>query len=320
MERTNPTIVMDISLSNYIDKKKTLLGAHLEGGLPDYAYGLDFSLRQKLKAIPGFYALAKAITNTYVPLTKQQLNMNAIRVGPSQFPGIYEMTVDCARTLGIGIPTVFIKPEPAVINASTLAFEDDAPLIILNSALVERFTQNELKAVLGHECGHIHNNHGIYNTAAELILNSMQIGIPGVNQILQLVSMPLRWAFNSWSRAAEVTCDRAGVICTGNLDDTMHVMAKFMYGSMMNQAEVNIEDAMKQYEALRSTPVRILELEYDHPVPIRRLFALKEFANSEALLRWHPEMRTPDMQPLSKQELDARCEKYIGVIKSEKAR
>lgn len=320
MERMNPTNALDVGLTSYIEKKKTLFGAHMQGGIPDYAYGLDFSLRQKLKAIPGFYALARAITNTFVPAMKQQLNLDAIRVGPSQFPDIYEMSVDCARTLGIGIPTVFIKPETAVINAGALAVEDDTPLIILNSALVERFTPGEIKAVLGHECGHIHNNHGIYNTAAELILNALQVSFPGVNQILQLVSVPLRWAFNSWSRAAEVTCDRAGVICTGTVEDSLHTMAKFMYGSMMNRTDVNIEDAMKQYEALRSTPVRILELEYDHPVPIRRMFALKEFVNSETLLRWHPEMRTPDMQPISKQELDERCEKYIGVIKSEKAR
>ena len=228
MERANPTDTIDVSLTEFIEKKKTLFSAHMEGGIPDYAYGLDFVLRQKLKAIPGFYALAKAITNTYVPAMKQQLHLDSLKVSPSQFPDIYEHTVDCARTLGIGIPTVFVKPEPAVINASTLAIEDDAPLIILNSALVERFSSSELKSVLGHECGHIHNNHGIYNTAAQLILDAFQVGIPGVNQILQLVSTPLRWAFNTWSRAAEITCDRAGIICAGNVEDTMRIMAKLM--------------------------------------------------------------------------------------------
>ena len=65
MTRTNPTESVNVSFAGYVKNRKAKTGSHLEaGGIPDYAYGNDFVLRQKLKAIPGFYPVAKAIVNT----------------------------------------------------------------------------------------------------------------------------------------------------------------------------------------------------------------------------------------------------------------
>ena len=318
--RWNPTETIDVSFKAYISDRKAIMQSHLEGEIPDNAYGADYLLRQKIKAIPGFYPVAKAITNTYVPQMRQRLNLDALKVGPSQFSDVYEMASDCAMRLGIGIPAVFIEPDPAVINAYTIACDDDAPIVVISSGLLERVTPGELRAVIGHECGHIHNNHGIYNIAAELILNSLQKTIPGVQQIIKLVSMPLQLAFTMWSRAGEVTCDRAGVICSQDAQDNITLQAKFIYGAALNRNDVNIEAILKQYDVLQATPVRFLELDRTHPVSVRRIFAIKEFLASDVLYSWRPEWKTPDMHLIGKQELDARCEKYVSVVKSEKRR
>ena len=320
MKKINPTESIDVSFQNYLKNRKALAQSHMQGEIPDYAYGVDYSLRQKLRSIPGFYPVAKAITNTYVPYMRQQLNLNALRVGPSQFSDVYQIAADCAMRLGIGRPTVYVESTPAVINAYTIACEDDAPIIAVSSGLLERVTPGELRAVIGHECGHIHNNHGIYNTAVQLILDSAQRTIPGIHQIIALISAPLRWAFMTWNRAGEVTCDRAGVICSDAAEDDITLQAKFIYGAALNRQDVNIEAILKQYDALRVTPVRLLELERTHPLPVRRIFAIKEFLGSEVLYSWRPEWKTPDMHLIGKQELDARCEKYISVAKSEKRR
>jgi len=265
------------------------------------------------------YKLVKAMTSFRVPKEKQELNLQALKVGPSQFPDIYQMTVDCARILGIGIPTVFVKPE-ADINAYTIASEDDAPIVVLNSGLVERFTPGEIKCVIGHECGHIHNNHSIYDYAAQIIINkaadTTRALFPGIQKILQLATIPIRLALLAWSRAMEVTCDRAGVICSDDVNDEITAKCKFLYGAAYNR-EVNVDAVLKQYDAIKSTPVRFLELGADHPVPVRRIFAVKEFINSDVLYKWRPELKKAGMRLINKQELDMRCDKYIGVIKSE---
>jgi Zn-dependent protease with chaperone function len=318
MDKINPTDIIDVSFSHYTSDRKAVTDAHLENGIPDYAYGQDFILRQKMKAIPGLFPLFKAITSSIVPYEKQMTNLECLKVGPNQFPDIYEIAVNCARKLGIGVPTVFIKPDPTTINAYAMAWEDEMPCIMLTTAMVERFTTGELKAVIGHECGHIHNNHGIYDTAARTILNTLGVAIPGVQQVLQLASYPIKYALNTWGRAAEVTCDRAGIICCDDPRDAISVNAKFTFGATLNRSDVNIDEILKQYDAIRSTPVHLIEFVTDHPVAVRRIFAQQEFVKSEVLYKWRPEWKTPGQTLYNKQELDARCEKYIAVVKNGK--
>jgi Zn-dependent protease with chaperone function len=316
MTKTNPTENISVNFLEYAQKRRTAAEAHIIDGIPDYAYGMDYVLRQKIHAIPGVFKFFKALTSQVVPFMKQKQNLQSIKVGPSQFPDVHEQVVDCAKILGIGIPMVFIEHSPA-INAYTIASEDDAPLIILTSALVDKCTPGEIRYVIGHECGHIHNNHGIYTTAANIILGSFDTNIPVIGLILNLASLPLHLAFQSWSRAGEVTSDRAGIICANDVKDAISLTAKFLYGGMYTRSDLNIDAVLQQYEMLKATPVRLLELDSTHPLPVRRIFAQKEFMNSEVFYKWRGDLKKPGMELIGKQELDMRCEKYISVIKNE---
>lgn len=320
MIKINPTENLNVSFAAYVRERQRQSDAHLDGGIPDYAYASDYIIRQKIKAMPGVYPFFKAVTSQLVPVMKQQTNLSALKVGPNQFPEIHKMTEECARILGIGVPTVFIQPNLGEFNAYSIAFDDESPTIILNSSVVERLSADELKPIIGHECGHIHNNHGIFNTAASIILGTAIGSIPLSQQIVQLLSTPLRLMFSAWSRAAEVTCDRAGTICSNSPDDIVNAFAKMLSGAVLTKNEVNIDAVLKQYDMLRSTPVRLLELEYSHPTTVRRIFAVQEFRNSEVLYRWRPEWKEPGKKLYTKQELDARCEKFINVIDSKKGR
>jgi Zn-dependent protease with chaperone function len=295
----------------------------MEGGVPNYSFGSDYSLRQKIKAIPGAYKLAKAWTNYVVPLKKKEYNLQSLKVGPDQFPDVYKMVTDCARILGIGIPTTYVESDNE-ISAYTWATEDDSPIIVISSGLLERFTPGEIKYVIGHECGHIHNNHGIFNSAAILILLAGEVGgtlvIPGFSQLMHLASMPIQLGLLAWSRAAEVSSDRCGIICSDNMEDVIGATAKFLYGGTFNRSDINVDALLKQYEQIKETPVRFLELGSTHPVPVRRIFAAKEFMNSEVLYKWRPEWKQPGINLINKQELDMRCDKIISVRKGAEKR
>ncbi len=311
----NPTDDIDISFNSYVKERERVQSKHLEGGIPDYAFASDYAIRQKIKALPGVYPFFKALTATYVPRHKQQLNLSALKVGADQYPEIYKMTAECAGILGIGMPTVYILPNMAVLNAYTIATDDEAPIIVLHSSIVERFTLDELKTIIGHECGHIHNNHGIYSIAVQTMLDQ-GMNIPIISQILSALTIPVRLMFMAWNRAAEVTSDRAGMICANDPMDILKADVKLMHGGMIDSDEANIEAALKQYDILKKTPVRLLELGSTHPTTVRRLYADLEFLNSEILYKWRPEWRKPGMELIDKQELDTRCEKYISVLRS----
>ncbi len=314
----NPTNTIDTSFNKYVKERSSKNSLHIEGGIPDYAFASDYALRQKLNAIPGVYSFFKAVYNHVVPKERQLLYLSSLKVGPSQCPDIYEIAKDCAKILGIGMPTVFIQHKVQEINAYAVAYEDSEPLIILTSALVERCSIEELKAVIGHECGHIHNNHGIYDNAARVLISYAAGGISLPQQLIGLFTTSIHWALMAWSRAAEVTCDRAGIICCGEEESTSSFHKKVMSGAMLGHSDFNTEEILKQYDKFRDTPVRFLELNSTHPTSVRRMFAAKEFMNSEVYYKWHPEQKKPGMALLSKQELDARCDKYISVLKSDK--
>lgn len=309
----NPTNAIDVSIENYIQERTLQIQSHMINGIPDYAYGPDFYLRKKIKSIPGAYTFFKTLLAYLVPLERKKINMNCVKVGPSQYPEIYEMGKACARILGIGIPEIYINGDVSQLNAYTFATEDTQPFIVLYAGIVRWFTPEELITVIGHECGHIHNNHGIYNTAAITLLKGGMSFLPPY--IRTLLSIPLHLSLQMWSRAAEVTSDRAGIICSKNPEDELSAEVKLLSGGDLGQGAVNVDAVLKQYETIRDSPVRFSELLHDHPITVRRIFAEKEFLNSEILYTWRPEWKREGVHLIDKQELDSRCEKYIAVRK-----
>lgn len=311
---SNPTASINVGWDTYVQSRRSSSDAHLVGGVPDYAFALDCNLRQKLNAMPGFKRLARAVTSTYLPRKRQEINMNCLKVGPTQMPEVYQIAVDCARRFGIGVPEVFIESNTSM-NASAYAIDDDAPLIQITTGLLERATPGELKACIGHECGHIHNNHSLYTILVELLVTA-GLALPGVGALALLASIPFKLALNSWSRAAEVTADRAGMICSDSIDDNYTLQAKLMSGGVLGENAYDVQAILRQYDTLRETPVRFLEVDRNHPAGVRRIIAEHEFANSEVLYGWRPEWRTTNMNLVSKAELDERCKQYINIQKS----
>lgn len=308
---------MDSSFRNYVDRQKFAEKAHLDGkGLPDYAFAADYALRKKLDSIPQFYQLSKKIAATYASRQLQIINQTALAVGPNQFPEVYEMGRDCAKRLGIGIPNIYIVSS-SELNAYTVATDDIEPLIVLYSALYERLTPGELRTVIGHECGHIHNQHGVYNIMVQLLLGggAAAAALGGLSSLLlSPILMGAQVALNAWSRAEEVTCDRAGMICCERIEDAYTSEAKFLYGAAFGEHQVNFDELKKQLDMQASNLTRLEELGRTHPLPVRRIIAEELFAECELFYRWRPDLRTPGQVLRSKDETDELCKHYVNVF------
>lgn len=314
----NPISSIPVDFPGFVNQRKAIESRRMDANnVPNYAFALDWELRKKLDAIPGFYTLAKKISATSAARQYQQLNMTSLKVGPNQFRDVYEIIRYCANTLGIAVPNVFIVDDSSM-NAIAIATDDVEPVIMLYSGLYERFTEGELMATLGHECGHLQNKHGSYNVLSSLLLN---VGMNGLAQytpanMMYLLSDATQMALNAWSRAAEVTCDRAGMICCNNLEDAYSGEAKFMYGGAFGKHEVNYKEVLKQLEQQRKSIVRyeeILNLNRQHPTSARRIAAEMEFAECEVLYQWRPDLKKPGMVLRSKEATDERCREIISV-------
>lgn len=305
-----------IGFKEYVRRRKEMESQRLSGnGLPDYAFSMDYELRKKLDAIPHLYSIGKNICATYVSRRIHEYNMASLLVGPDQFPDVYEIGCECAKRLGIGIPNIFIANDQSV-NAFTYATDDVEPIIVIHSGLYERFTLGELKCVIGHECGHIHNMHGVYNMLGNILLVTGYIGSAMIStQLLNLLTQGGQLALNAWSRAAEVTCDRAGMICCDRVEDAYNVNAKFTYGAAFGEHSVNLEALSRQLEENVTSIGRLDELFRDHPIATRRIAAEMEFAKSEVFYRWRPELKEAGAAMYTRKETDERCRRYIDVTR-----
>lgn len=308
----SPLRHMDTSFASYVQKRKAEEQTHLEGGAPDYAFAMDYQLKKRLSQIPHFHSICKKISATIESREIQIFNQQALAVGPNQYPEIYQMGVDCAHRLGIGVPNIFVYMNP-YMNAFTYATDDTSPMIVLFTGIIDRMTPGELKCVIGHECGHIHNQHMVYQMVVQTLLNS---GSGLVGTVLSGANLAL---MQFWTRACEVTSDRAAMICADDVRDAINVQAKLLSGGTINQAyntDIDIDALREQLDMTLENPTKLLEIQSDHPSSIRRIFACKEFEECEVFYKWRPELKKPGAIMRSKSETDMRCQKIVNILQN----
>ncbi len=230
------------------------------------------------------------------------------------------MACDCAQTLGIGVPNIYIYSSPE-INAYAVACDDVEPIIVIYSALYERFDGEMLKSIIGHECGHLQNSHGIYMTVGSILATGgagILSAVPGFRQLTALLTAGTQIALNTWSRAAEVTADRASVICSSP-EAAMRAQMLLMYGAACNVDvnTINLDAIQEQLDMQMRNITKYGEIldGSDHPALARRIAAIKAFAECETLYAWRPELKTPGQVIYSKEDTEARCRSVIDIMK-----
>jgi len=319
---SNPTRSVSLDFREYLRQRQSELDRHMTGGIPDYAFSLDASIRSKLASVRLLRTIGQAVNAATVPIQRQMLLMNGVAVGPQQFPQIHALGEACARTLGIGIPQIFIVAE-STPNAYTYCTNDIDQIIVLTSGLVESLkAEDELKFVIGHECGHIHNQHVVYNTIWELTVNPLAHGTlqaaikltPGLGAIApllqQLTNIALWYVFRRWHRCAEITSDRAGLICCGDRQAAMNALGKLTYGGIQALQGFNPEAYADQARRAEQSPLLFKALFQDHPSGPERVESLRLFAECEVFKFWRPEAQA--LAPYrGKPAVDAECENLV---------
>ena len=328
----NPTAAVELDFGGFLGHRRKELDARSAApDVADYAFGMDRTLRQKLARIALARKLARLLVSHITPIQRQLHLMGGVAVGPRQFSHIHDIGHRCAERLGIGVPQTFIVPSPH-LNAYTFATDDAAPMVVLSSSIVEASSPEELTFVVGHECGHVANLHGVYNSVVQTLVNPLAktvlktlagvgMGLKWITSVGQLkllsllVTAGLQTFFLRWSRCAEVTCDRAGLICCGDLKTSQLALARLGTGGVSSLEGIDIEEYIRQIEPVRSSIVRLTELFDSHPVIPKRLHALALFGHCEVLYRWRPELSAPD-SPRSLEAVDEACEGIVGVVRS----
>lgn len=258
---------------DYINKKKAPeSGRDEKTGFGDYAFAGDLRVLRRLDRARPVRIVVEATVRFWKAIQKNELLGSSVKVSRRQFPHLHDLVVDCARTLDIAMPTVYVTQNISSLNAGTFGTDDEA-FIVINSALIDRFDDEELKFVIGHECGHIQNNHVVYHTAANFLAQ-------GVITFVKWAVIPARVALNGWSRRGEITCDRAGMVCCRSEEAALRAMMKLALGSRKLFEEVDLDEYLLQVDGIKEGWGRFSEYFASHPYLPKRVQALKLFAES----------------------------------------
>jgi len=204
---------------------------------------------------------------------------SAVRVGPTQFPGVHAAVQDAAAVLDLDpVPEVYVRSDPFV-QASTVGM--DRPFVVLSTRTVELMDPDELRFVVGHELGHVASGHAVYGTmlyavtALALRLSWLPIGVLGLRAIIA--------ALEEWGRKAELSCDRAGLLVVQDPAVALQALMKLAGGAHLSEMNVNafLEQAREHDAAadLRESVLKLLAVQgQSHPFAAPRAAQLQRWA------------------------------------------
>jgi Zn-dependent protease with chaperone function len=200
----------------------------------------------------------------------QSLMHGAHPVTPANMPQLDRLVRECATRLGTGPVEAFVLPLDAM-NAYTFGLSSPQ-VVVLYAPLLRVMNVDELRFIVGHELGHVRLGHTWLNS----ILGGLA-GIPSPYAAAAVLHVAFRW----WNRACEFSADRAGLLACGDLHAATTALVRLATG-LASRHPADIERAIAVLDRQDDDPGNVvLESLATHPLMIRRVQALRQFAASE---------------------------------------
>ena len=189
-----------------------------------------------------------------------RIKTNAVRVTVSQLPEVNEAVNRCVAALKIDRPEVYVV-QHNIWNAFAAKLAGQKIVVLLTGAIDSILLTGDMEQlawVVGHEMGHHAAGHTKWTHT---------LANPGAWFF---------WVFLWYSRRRELTCDRIGLYCVGNVRSSMLALSNLTAGAQL-AGKVNVEQAMNDWVACRGEFfVRYSTFYSTHPPLLWRFLHLRE--------------------------------------------
>ncbi|GAA2574683.1 M48 family metallopeptidase [Winogradskya consettensis] len=205
----------------------------------------------------------------------------AVRVDHRQYPRVYQRFTEAATTLDVAeLPELFVAQNPTIHSQ---AIGMDKPFIVISTAAVEKLDDDELRALLGHEIGHVRSGHAVYQTIMMILtrwvtnVSWIPVGVIALRAIIA--------AMYEWWRKAELSADRAGLLADQDPAASIRLLMKMAGGGDLSQIDTAafLEQAA-EYEGggdLRDSFHKIGMTAWTNvPAPVARAAELRKWVDS----------------------------------------
>ena len=267
---------IDFDFPRYVATRKGQVEQRARDGAA-YSFSGERKLRRALTSTRPVSLAIEATTRLWKSKARRDLLATAEKASDRAHPRVFHAARAAGAALGLPPPPIVVSQGDFPVPSATLGTEEE-PVIVIARPVIERLTDRELVALVGHELGHVQNNHVLYATALFYLRHEAFVFVRWIIQ-------PAIMALSSWSRRAEVTCDRAALIAARDLEVTLSQMVKTTVKPAPGEAapaEVS-GDVRAQLAAMaeaRGVVSGVTDLFRAHPHLVKRARALEVFAGS----------------------------------------
>lgn len=199
-------------------------------------------------------------------LAMAYIRVNAVKIGPNQFPELYKAVGELALRLGMSKqPDMFILQRDGIMNAFAARLVFRRLLVVYSSlaeALIVEKDIKQLEAILSHELGH----HALGHTSIFMWLIEPGLFIPLLGSV--------------YSRAREYSCDRIMKVLTKDNEPCERALLKLASGNLVGTS-ANVEAYINQRKEEGGFFAWFAELLATHPHLPKRIKAVREFNSQE---------------------------------------
>ena len=246
-----------------------------------YEHPADRAATAALASVPMLdQVVRKLIEFGYERALRQAYLGASVKIGPDQLPDVWRTYEQVLATLDMPDTYDLYVTQFPLVNAATIGSEK--PIIVLNSALVNLADEDGVRTVLAHEVGHILSDHVLYRTALQILLS---ITVPRLPLLAGLPLLAVRMALLEWSRAAELSCDRAAVLVARDPLAVCRTLMSITAG--MKADKLNLDAYLVQSSEYREGGKGFdklqrlwTELGVTHSLPVKRVHEVMEWVRS----------------------------------------
>ncbi len=234
----------------------------------DRDYVIDFEKDESLQNI-----LEKINQDRSKFTSRKHLLKSSLRLTKTLAPMLHDIGEHCKQVLKLKGDIEFFVYQNDMFNASCYPPDNDKLYVILTSGILERFSKDELMFVVGHEIGHVLFEH--FNYPVRLILDE------GCDDLAPIHAMKLY----AWNRNAEISADRAGLLCCQSFEAAGRTFFKLSSGVTTDSLDFQLNEYIGQFtdleEVLNDATHDPSDWYTTHPFSPLRIKALELFNKSE---------------------------------------
>ncbi len=247
-----------------------------------YEHPADRAATAALAAVPMLDTVVrKLIEFGYERALRQLFLGSSVRLGPDQLPDVWRVYRQVLVTLDMPDTYDLYVTQFPMANAVTIG--SGKPIIVLNSGLVNLSAEDDdLRVVLAHEVAHILSDHVLYRTALEIL---MRVTLSRLPFPAGLPLTAVRLALLEWSRAAELSCDRAAALVTRDPLPVCRLHMRLSAGAAADRLDLDayLRQAGEYAEGgagLDRVQRLLSDLGATHPLPVKRVREVMEWVRA----------------------------------------